>query len=152
VSGDDTFPAPQTRYRLFVEDEPGPAAADFLPRALEDFNESRWPGHMPWRPIGVFVRDSDVIVAGLIGETYGGWLFIKFLWIREDLRSRGIGRALMAQAEKRAAERGCHAAWLDTFSFQARDFYLKLGYEEFGRLEYPPLHHRHFMRKRLLPA
>jgi hypothetical protein len=40
-------------------------------------------------------------------------------------------------------------AWLDTFSFQARGFYEKLGYEEFGQLDYPPDHHRHFMRKRL---
>jgi hypothetical protein len=57
----------------------------------------------------------------------------------------------VAQAEGRARERGCHSAWLDTFSFQARGFYEKLGYEEFGRLEYPPDHYRHFMRKRLAP-
>jgi ribosomal protein S18 acetylase RimI-like enzyme len=47
-------------------------------------------------------------------------------------RRRGVGRELMAQAEARAVERGCHAAWLDTFSFQARSFYEKLGYGEFG--------------------
>jgi hypothetical protein len=33
--------------------------------------------------------------------------------------------------------------------FQARGFYEKLGYEEFGQLDYPPDHHRHFMQKRL---
>jgi ribosomal protein S18 acetylase RimI-like enzyme len=58
---------------------------------------------------------------------------------------------LMAQAEGRARERGYHSAWLDTFSFQARGFYEKLGYEEFGRLDYPPDHYRHFLRKRLIP-
>jgi len=58
---------------------------------------------------------------------------------------------LMGQAEGRARERGCHSTWLDTFSFQARGFYEKLGYEEFGRLDYPPGHYRHFMRKRLIP-
>jgi hypothetical protein len=44
----------------------------------------------------------------------------------------------MDRAEIRARERGCHSAWLDTFSFQARGFYEKLGYEEFGRLDCPP--------------
>ena len=56
----------------------------------------------------------------------------------------------MAQAEARAIARDCHSAWLDTFSFQARGFYEKLGYEEFGRLDYPPMHKRHFMRKLLV--
>jgi GNAT superfamily N-acetyltransferase len=137
-------------YQLLVEDEPGQAAVNFLSSALEGFNESRWAGHAAWRPIGVFVRDADVIVAGLAGETYGGWLFVKLLWVRDDLRARGIGRELMVQAEKRAIERGCHAAWLDTFSFQARDFYEKLGYEEFGALDYAPRHKRYFMKKRLV--
>jgi GNAT superfamily N-acetyltransferase len=65
------------------------------------------------------------------------------------LRGKGIGRELMRRAEALARERGCHSAWLDTFSFQSRRFYEKLGYEEFGRLDYPPDHQRHFMRKRL---
>jgi len=44
-------------------------------------------------------------------------------------RGRGVGRELMDRAEIRAREGGCHSAWLDTFSFQARGFYEKLGYE-----------------------
>ena len=109
------------------------------------------PQHPPWRPLAVFARSEGQIVAGLAGDTYCGWLFVKYLWVSENLGGRGVGRDLMAAAETRAHERGCHSAWLDTFSFQARGFYEKLGYEEFGRLDYPPAHHRHFMRKRLIP-
>ena len=125
------------------------AELEALPNAL-DFNESQWPGHAPWRPLCIFIRDAETIVAGSSGETYCGWLVIKYLWVRHDLRRRGVGRELMAQAEARAVERGCHAAWLDTFSFQARSFYEKLGCGEFGTLDYPPLHKRHFMRKLLV--
>src|SRR6516165_7091346 len=57
-------------------------------------------------------------------------------------RADGSGRNPCSRARR-------HSAWLDTFSFQARGFYEKLGYEEFGRLDYPPGHHRHFLRKRL---
>jgi GNAT superfamily N-acetyltransferase len=138
-------------YRLSVEDAPAEADVDVLPYALEAYNEARWPQHPPWLPLAIFLRDEARIVAGLAGETYCGWLFVKYLWVSEELRGRGVGRELMVQAEARARERGCHSASLDTFSFQAGGFYERLGYEEFGRLDYPPHHHKHFMRKRLIP-
>jgi GNAT superfamily N-acetyltransferase len=93
-------------YRLAVEDDPGEADVEVLPHGLEAFNESRWPRHPPWRPLGIFVRDEKAVVAGLAGETYCGWLFIRYLWVSEDLRGCGIGRELMARAEARARDRG----------------------------------------------
>ena len=72
--------------------------------------------------------------------------------VRADLRRRGIDQELLRLAEARARERGCHSAWLDTFSFQAPEFYPKFGYREFGRLNYPPDQQRIFFRKRLMPA
>lgn len=96
--------------------------------------------------LGVFIRDTGTIVAGLSAETYCGWLYINYLWLRDDLRGRGIGRELIARAEARALERDCHSAWLDTFSFQARGFYEKPGYEEFGTVDDPPAHKQHLTK------
>jgi GNAT superfamily N-acetyltransferase len=138
--------------RLDIEDEPADADVEVLPWRLEDFNERRWPGHQPWKPLGVFVRDRDAIVAGLAGETYSGWLFIRYLWVSDGLRGQGIGRGLMGGGENRASERGCHSAWVDTFSFQAPGFYRKLGYEVFAELDWSPNHKRFFLQKRLAPA
>ena len=87
----------------------------------------------------------------MAGSTYGDWLFIHDIWVRADLRRRGIGQELLRLAEGRARERGCHSAWLDTFSFQAPEFYPKFGYREFGRLDYPPDQQRIFFQKRLMP-
>src|ERR1700722_18293136 len=83
------------------------------------------------------------------GRNLLGWLFIRYLWVSEALRGKGIGRELMAGAEGRARERGCHSAYVDTFSFQGPGFYPKLGYQVFGELDYPPGHKRIFLRKRL---
>ena len=137
--------------RLDIEDAPADADVEVLPNGLEAFNESRWPGHQEWKPLAVFVRDQERIVAGLAGETYSGWLFIKYLWVSDGLRGKGIGRKLMAGGEDRALERGCHSAWVDTFSFQAPGFYRKLGYEVFGELDWSPDFKRFFLRKRLAP-
>jgi GNAT superfamily N-acetyltransferase len=140
---------PSFRLRIDIEDAPSDADVEVLPNRLEAFNESRWPGHQPWRPLAVFARDRERVVAGLGGETYSGWLFIRYLWVSDALRGRGIGRELMGGAEVRALERGCHSAWVDTFSFQAPGFYRKLGYEVFGELDYPPGHKRFFLQRRL---
>ena len=140
---------PSYRLRFDIEDAPSQADVEVLPNGLEAFNESQWPRHQPWRPLAVFARDGEGIIAGLAGETYSGWLFIRYLWVSDALRGQGIGRKLMGDAEVRALERGCHSAWVDTFSFQAPGFYLRLGYAVFGELDYPPGHKRVFLQKRL---
>jgi GNAT superfamily N-acetyltransferase len=100
---------------------------------------------------GIFVREGEgAIKAGLIGHSYAGWLFVNLLWVHADLRRSGIGRGLLAEAERRGLRLGCHSVWLDTFSFQAPEFYRKLGYREFARLDYPPDHQRIFFKKPLI--
>ena len=96
--------------RLDINDQPADADVEVLPNGLEAFNESRWPGHQKWKRLAVFARDHEAIVGGLAGETYSGWLFIRYLWVSDGLRGKGIGRELMAAAEGRALERGCWAA------------------------------------------
>ena len=135
--------------RLSFEDQPSRDDRDFIDTGLGEYNEAffRDPA---FASFGIFVRDDvAAIQAGLIGHVYAGWLFVKLLWVRADLRRGGIGRGLMAQAERRGLALGCHSAWLDTFSFQAPEFYAKLGYREFARLDYPPDHQRIFLKKQL---
>jgi ribosomal protein S18 acetylase RimI-like enzyme len=94
--------------------------------------------------------EAKSILGGLLGETYWDWLHIQVLWVREDLRGRGWGNHLLAAAEAEAVERGCHNAYLETFSFQALEFYRKNGYVVFGQLEnFPPAEIRYFIRKKL---
>jgi GNAT superfamily N-acetyltransferase len=59
--------------------------------------------------VAIAVRDaSDEVVAGLLGQTYYGWLYVGWLWTSEPYRNRGIGTELMKRAEPEARERGCH--------------------------------------------
>lgn len=138
-----------TGLRLSFEDPPSPEDDDWLGEALGAYNAPflRDPSYAYF---GLFVRDdARAIRAGLLGHVYAGWLFVKYLWVQSELRRSGIGRGLMAEAECRALALGCHSAWVDTFSFQGPDFYPKLGYREFARLDYPPDHQRIFFRKQL---
>jgi GNAT superfamily N-acetyltransferase len=90
------------------------------------------------------------IVGGVIGATYWDWLHVDLMWIKEEYRGRGYGHRLLMLAEEEARKRGAKNAYLDTFSFQAPDFYKKYGYEVFGELqEFPTGHQRYFLTKEL---
>jgi GNAT superfamily N-acetyltransferase len=94
--------------------------------------------------------DQQKIAGGLIGELNWEWLRINILAVAEELRGQGWGRRLVAAAEQLAVQAGCHHAWVDTFSFQARPFYEKLGYRVFGALpDYPRGQTRFFLAKDL---
>ena len=85
-----------------------------------------------------------------MAEIYWEWLYIDLLWVREDLRGHGHGRQLMIRMEDAARQHGAKNVYLDTFSFQAPDFYKKLGYQVFGELQdFPPGQQRYFFRKQL---
>ena len=102
-------------------------------------------------PIGIFYEDEkNKKLAGLTGETFGNWLCIQYLFVAEQLRQKGIGSELLAAAEKEAKQRGCTYAFVDTFSFQAPEFYKKHGYKEVFALEdYPYTGKRHYYTKEL---
>lgn len=101
--------------------------------------------------LGIYLKDeTGKIIAGLIGNTHGNWLTVKFLWVSDDLRGNNIGSEILQQAEKTAKERGCKYAFLDTFSFQAPAFYRKHGYQDaFVLEEYPVAGQRYYFTKNL---
>ncbi|HUY77275.1 MAG TPA: GNAT family N-acetyltransferase [Ktedonobacterales bacterium] len=77
---------------------------------------------------------------GLVGRTHAiaQWLEVSVVWVDEQARGQGMGRWLMAEAEREAIGRGCQFARLATSNFQAPGFYEKLGYALYGRLENCP--------------
>lgn len=103
------------------------------------------------RDLGIYERDGEnKIVAGIIGYTHGNWPMIKYLWVKEDLRGQGTGKKLLWEAEKEAEKRNCKYVFLDTFSFQAPEFYKKYGYQEQFVLEnYPLTGKRYYYTKSL---
>ena len=98
----------------------------------------------------VVKSSEDEIVGGVIGTNYWDWFSLELMWVREDLRGQGYGTQLLTLAEEKARDRGAKQVCLDTFSFQAPEFYKKFGYEVFGVLDhFPNNHKRYYMTKNL---
>jgi ribosomal protein S18 acetylase RimI-like enzyme len=120
-------------------------------KPLRAYNLSH-TGEMPFETVGILLRDpaTQDVVGGLYGKFSYGWLFIELLSVPDQMRTQGAGTRLMRTAEELARERQCSGIWLDTFSFQAPEFYRKLGFKEVGRIaDYPPGHQRYFFQKSL---
>ena len=102
-------------------------------------------------PLNLYVEDEHgQLLAGLVAETFGNWLEIEYLFVKEGLRGQGIGSQLLQQAESEAKKRNCRFAFVNTYQFQAPAFYQKHGYKEvFTLKDYPYTGQRHYYQKDL---
>jgi GNAT superfamily N-acetyltransferase len=135
---------------LVVESKPAFADVRFLEDRLYDYNvEQTGVDDGQW--LAIFVRDDQQrIRAGVEGWTWCGSCYLRHVWVHQDWRGQGVGTKLLQATEQEAMKRGCHQLVLSSFSFQAPDFYQKLGFEVFAVLEEHPRGHRnYYLRKRL---
>ena len=137
-------------YSINYVDTPEEYAWGIIGRGVGQYNKEQAGDNNFQRICFVLVSSEQEIVGGVVSETYWDWLFIDLLWVKDDLRGRGYGHQLLMKVEKEAQQRGAKNAYLDTFSFQAPDFYTQHGYDVFGELsDFPPGHQRLFLTKRL---
>lgn len=95
--------------------------------------------------------ENGKIIAGCVARMYC-WnvAYIDTLWVDKKYRGRNFGTRLLEEIELTAKSKGCYLIHLDTFDFQAKDFYEKHGYRVFGILENCPKEHcRYYLVKKL---
>lgn len=97
------------------------------------------------------INDENKILGGIILSFLWNGMRIDSLWVDESIRSQRWGTKLIEEAEKEARKRNCSVIYTDTFSWQAPDFYKKLGYKEYGKLkDFPVGNTLTYFQKRLL--
>jgi GNAT superfamily N-acetyltransferase len=137
-------------YCIVYVDEPEQSAWGTIGWGIRTYNEQHAGDNHFQRLCFVLQSPDQEIAGGVIGEVYWDWLHVDLLWVKDELRGRGHGHRLLTRVEDEARHRGAKNAYLDTFSFQAPDFYKQHGYQVFGELQdFPPGHQRYFLTKRL---
>ncbi|MGY5104009.1 GNAT family N-acetyltransferase [Streptomyces sp. 900105245] len=147
--------------RMFrIEAEVDKGRRDLLRSRLWDTNTAASPVLAALRgtpgerevPLHVWALDgSGELAGGLVGHTWTTWLHVTYLWVDDCHRGTGLGSRLLAEAERIArTDRGCASARLETWDFQAPDFYRKQGYAVVGTIpDYPPGITEYILTKRL---
>ena len=139
-----------TAYQITFEANPLPDDLQILGAGISHYNQTKIT-IADNKSQTFFLRDEEGVVMGGVHGNYGGdWLYISTLWVSDQVRDSGYGSQLMQLIEEAAMKAGCKNAYLDTFSYQAPEFYKKLGYTVFAELEdFPAGHIRIFLRKML---
>jgi GNAT superfamily N-acetyltransferase len=135
------------KYQIEKLEQP---AWEVIGGGISDFN-TRQAGDDHGKNLCYVLKSPEgEILGGVIGATHWDWLYVNLMWLREDLRGQGYGKELLKLAEEEARQRGANFSYLDTFSFQAPEFYKKQGYEVFGQLDdFPTGHQRYYLKKAL---
>jgi len=137
--------------QIIAENYPPRAWTETVIRGVDQHNVAV-TGLSDYYPVGFFVKGrGGVVLGGLLGDIWGGWLHVGSLWVSESLRGHGYGTELMARAHQYAIEKSCTNAFLQTGSYEARPLYEKLGYIVYAELKNHPIapHSRYFLGKRL---
>jgi GNAT superfamily N-acetyltransferase len=137
----------QDQYSISVEVDPQPQDLAIIAQGLGEYNFSQTGAQGRW--FTSFLRNTHgEIVGGSHGWSFANYMYVELLWVHENIRRQGCGRRLLLATEHEGVLRGCRYAVLNTFSFQARGFYEKLGYRIFGELDDVIGPHRwYFLRK-----
>lgn len=135
---------------LTLTDRPAPEELAAIGEGLSAFNEAD-VGPADRRPLAVVLRENDgTIAGGLSGFTAWSWLYVQWLWVDDHHRGQNLAGRMLDAAEIEARQRGCHGAWIDTFSPIALKVYQRHGYTPFGELpDFPVGRTRTFLQKKL---
>jgi RimJ/RimL family protein N-acetyltransferase len=136
--------------RIVSEPQGSPGDATFVRESLALYNVGV-TGDSYYSPLAIFLKDErGAVLGGALGHVWGEWLNLDTLWVIELFRGQGYGAKLLEAAEDEARAQGCHGVFLDTFSFQAKPFYEKFGYEVVADIpDYPRGHSYHVLKKTL---
>ena len=133
--------------------EGNPSSAEYLKQRLVAYNMQQVPqnGTLLLKPATIVITENDGQIIGGINATmirYWQRCHIDIFWIEETYRGRGYGRKLLEQMEQIAISNGCKLIQLETYDFQAPDFYQQNGYELFGIIENDsPKYTQYFLKK-----
>lgn len=117
---------------------------EYVRRKLIEFNSQHVPNGT-YEEINLCIKDENQeIVAGLNSARCWNWMEIDILWVDESYRGQGLGKRLLEEAEHIARAKKCSFVKLNTFSFQAPEFYKRYGYKVMGMIENAPEGSNHY--------
>lgn len=141
---------PNTSYKLYKNLK---NTFEIIDNQLFTYNKKCVPPTQEPEAINIHyaIKENDTVIAGICADVYV-WkiMYLQLLFVNEAHRNKDLATIMLQRVENDAKTMGVTLVHTDTFDFQAKDFYLKQGYEIFGTLDdCPPGHKRYYLKKLL---
>ena len=121
-------------HEIFIDETDNSEINSVIKKGIIDYN-SPFFGSNPSQPFTNYIKNlKSEVIAGLTGFYKGKYVRIDLFWVHNELRHQGLGKKLILELEEFSKAKGCCHIQLDTFDFQARPFYEKLGFECIGTI------------------
>lgn len=116
---------------------PSSSQLDLIYDGLDSFNHKHLPA-ITKQAVLITVENLsddnwDENLGGLHGEIIGSAYIVKYFWLHQKIRGQGFGSEIISKFSEEARKNSASGIFLETYSFQAPNFYQKLGFKETGR-------------------
>lgn len=133
-------------FDYVVDNSPSPSDDKIIRDGIVNFNSQII--HDKATHFSVFVKENARIIGGALIWEHSDALYIDVIWCDENYRKKGIGSKILTMIDDEAANKDLSKIFVDTYAFQAQDFYKKHGFYCIGTIpQYLLGHDRMFMRK-----
>lgn len=123
------------KYTINTTDTIDPLHLQIIREDLDGHHAADSPP-VDWLPMEVVMRDMQgEIIAGVIGGSYWGWLYISKVWVKDRSRRKSYSLRLLKEAEKEALRRGCDRSYIETQDYESVMFYEEFGYLVMRKIE-----------------
>jgi len=134
-----------------VDTSPSKENIDYLLQGFRDYNRS-FLGTYSTKLFTICIKNQEEkIIAGVFAKLFiSPYVDVDVLWVHPDYRMQGLGTLLNQKLEEYVKDQGYNNIRLETYSYHARPFYEKIGYQCVGTLpKWLFKFDRYFMQKEL---
>ena len=81
------------------------------------------------------VYDDNKVIGGAIGFIKYNWYFLELLYVEKEYRNQDIGTKLIRALEEYSKKENLTGIRMETWNFQAKGFYEKMGYTVWAEIK-----------------
>lgn len=118
-----------------INGEPSPEDKKVMTAGMLVYHASKgYPRKTDSYSVVIKNKEAELKAVVMVSFLWNG-MHIDSLWVDESVRGQNLGTKLMNMVEEEGINRGSTVSYTDTFTYQAPEFYEKLGYKLYGKLE-----------------
>ena len=105
---------------------------DYIHQCFRNYNR---PYMNDYQDFSFHFEEDGIVLAGVVAESLSDTIEVSYLYVEESQRKKGLWRRLLSVLEENGRKAGMKRILLNTYSFQAPEFYKKCGFRQIAEID-----------------